>query len=195
MYHTYCKACMSHQLDSIGATMTGVVEGSQAFNLILKTLEEFLLQAVAEAAEDALALNKAFRILEPQFKALRADTELPQGCLAGDSRGHRASSSPGVASSGQPPCVASHSYTYLATPRAERWGWRGCVVGLPAVRLGCGYVTLASHGVQQLAEPAAINPLNAVNILRSDFGTIPSCAWKCLASLSSRQKVSGWVTI
>ncbi|KAJ7443671.1 hypothetical protein FB451DRAFT_1437069 [Mycena latifolia] len=30
------------------------------------------------------------------------------------------------------PCVASHSYTYLAIPLgAGRWGWRGCAVGLP----------------------------------------------------------------
>ncbi|KAJ7450478.1 hypothetical protein FB451DRAFT_1186874 [Mycena latifolia] len=28
---TYCKSCVSHQLDSVGATTAGVVEGSQAF--------------------------------------------------------------------------------------------------------------------------------------------------------------------
>ncbi|KAJ7444722.1 hypothetical protein FB451DRAFT_1189515 [Mycena latifolia] len=28
---TCCKACVSRQLDSVGATTTGVVEGSQAF--------------------------------------------------------------------------------------------------------------------------------------------------------------------
>ncbi|KAJ7469500.1 hypothetical protein FB451DRAFT_1368535 [Mycena latifolia] len=33
------------------------------------------------------------------------------------------------------------------------------------------------------------------NILHWNFGTVPSCAWKCLASLSSRQKVSGGVII
>ncbi|KAJ7488164.1 hypothetical protein FB451DRAFT_1167621 [Mycena latifolia] len=48
MYRTYCKACVSHQLDSVGVTTTGVVEGSQAFQ---DSGGGGLLQALAEAAE------------------------------------------------------------------------------------------------------------------------------------------------
>ncbi|KAJ7452898.1 hypothetical protein FB451DRAFT_1521015 [Mycena latifolia] len=76
---TYCKACVSRQLDSVGATTTGVVEGSQAFKdsgggFTVGTDGDCRGRSQTMYGAVEIDSDEFQLILEPRFKALWADT-------------------------------------------------------------------------------------------------------------------------
>ncbi|KAJ6576888.1 hypothetical protein DFH09DRAFT_1077842 [Mycena vulgaris] len=64
MYHTYCKACVAHHLDSAGTTTADLAQSSEEF-------------------KEGLTLIKALKVLKPRFKALWVNTGIETIILPG----------------------------------------------------------------------------------------------------------------